>query len=342
MHQDDAQRFQNFIRTANDRELYRVNPRYLAQQLRWTEKQTLDVLAISTAEGIWQLEWDSHCAACGALVQQTGALADLHSHQHCPACGADGEINLDAEIVLRASLAEDVRKLDRKRRDSPDFRDQVDEHLGRVPSLRLINRPLFRQLLGEQVLPPNQSLGVQHVAVFFSDLQQSTRLYQHLGDAHAYKLVREHFEVIFDVVERHGGSAVKTIGDGVMGTFSDDAAALQGVIECITEMEKINQRENLAEEDCLRLKVGLHAGACIVVTLNGRLDYFGSTVNIAARLSDLAGGREVVLSQEMMINPAVNALVAKMRCKTEDKTRLRGVLSAVGICRLQLLDESGQ
>ncbi|HIE57858.1 MAG TPA: hypothetical protein EYP88_06490, partial [Anaerolineales bacterium] len=101
LHQDDAQRFQNFIRTANDRELYRVNPRYLAQQLRWTEKQTLDVLAISTAEGIWQLEWDSHCAACGALVQQTGALADLHSHQHCPACGADGEIN------QRENLAEE-------------------------------------------------------------------------------------------------------------------------------------------------------------------------------------------------------------------------------------------
>ncbi len=178
-------------------------------------------------------------------------------------------------------------------------------------------------------------MGVQNLAVFFSDLKRSTRLYQQLGDARAYELVRAHFDIVFDAVDWHGGSAVKTIGDGVMGTSFDSASALHGVTESIMGLDELNKQAGLSEEDCLHLKVGLHTGACIVVTLNGRLDYFGSTVNIAARLSDMAQGREVLLSKRVLDDPGARAFAEKMNCDQEQAAALRGVMQAVEICRLQ-------
>lgn len=333
--EEDLHQWVEFMRTAQDRELYRVNPLYLAEKLNWSEQRVLDMLTVSAAEEMWNLEWDSYCPACGYLVQSAPALRNLHSHQRCEMCGNESDIQLDQEVVTLASIDEDIRRLNHQRRDDPDFRDQVDENLGRMPSLHLINRPLFRQILGEQVLPPNQSLGVQNLAIFFSDLKQSTRLYQRLGDARAYALVREHFDIIFDAVDKHGGSAVKTIGDGVMGTFFDSASALRGVSESVTRLERVNQREKLSDEDRLRLKVGLHTGACIVVTLNGRLDYFGSTVNIAARLSDLAQGGEVILSKAVLADPQARALAESMHYDQEQETILRGMLQTVEVCRLR-------
>jgi len=331
----DLGQWNEFMRTAQDREVFRVNPRYLAKQLDWTEQQILDMLTVSVAEELWNLEWNSFCPACGNLVQSATELRELHSHQSCEMCGAEADIQLDQEVVAYASIAENIRRLDSQQRDDAKFRQQVDERLGRVPSLHLINRPLFRQILGEQVLPPNQSLGVQNLAIFFSDLKQSTRLYQRLGDARAYGLVREHFDTVFNAVERHGGSAVKTIGDGVMGTFFDSASALRGETESITGLEKVNQREGLSDQDRLRLKVGLHTGACIVVTLNGRLDYFGSTVNIAARLSDIAQGGEVILSKAVLADPQAQELVENMQCDQEQETALRGVQQPIEVCRLR-------
>jgi class 3 adenylate cyclase len=324
-----------FIRNADDRELYRVNPLYLAEKLGWSEQQVLDVLTLSTAEDLWSLEWDSHCGACGHLVQSATELSHLHSHQKCEACGSEGDIQLDREVIARASIDEGLRHLDRGRRDDPDFREQVDEKFGRLPSLHLINRPLFRDLLGEQVLPSNQSLGVQNLSIFFSDLKQSTQLYQRLGDARAYELVRAHFDIVFNAVARHGGSAVKTIGDGVMGTFFDSASALRGVAESVMGLNELNKEANLSGEDYLRLKVGLHTGACIVVTLNGRLDYFGSTVNIAARLSDMAQGGEVILSQKVLDDPDARAFAMQMKIDQEQFATLRGVTQAVEICRVR-------
>lgn len=327
--------WETLIRSADDRELYRVNPRYIAKKLGWDEQQVLDMLTLSTAEKLWKITWDSHCGACGNLVQSATELSDIHSPQTCQACGEEGDIHLDQELVARASVDNNVRKLDHRQRDDPDFREQVDEKLGRVSSLHLINRPLFRELLGEQVLPPNQSLGVQNLAVFFSDLKQSTRLYQRLGDARAYELVRAHFDIVFDAVERHGGSAVKTIGDGVMGTFFDSASALLGVTESVMGLGELNKQAGLLEDDRLRLKVGLHTGACIVVTLNGRLDYFGSTVNIAARLSDLAQGGEVLLSKKVLNDPGARSFAEAMNYDQEQLATLRGVMEAVEICRLR-------
>jgi class 3 adenylate cyclase len=62
-------------------------------------------------------------------------------------------------------------------------------------------------------------------------------------------------------------------------------------------------------ENPLTLKAGLHLGPCIAVTLNDRLDYFGSTVNMAARLEGLSSGSDVVISRAVYEDPDVRELL---------------------------------
>ncbi len=69
--------------------------------------------------------------------------------------------------------------------------------------------------------------------------------------------------------------------------------------------------------------------------MEGRLDYFGSTVNIAVRLSDLAQGGEVLLSKKVLDDPGARAFAEKMNCDQEQRATLRGVMQAVEIYRLR-------
>jgi class 3 adenylate cyclase len=94
------------------------------------------------------------------------------------------------------------------------------------------------------------------------------------------------------------------MGDAVMATFRNPVAALRAVW---------NAQSKIAErgEPMLWLKVGLHKGPCIVVNLNDRLDYFGSTVNITARLPAFSQGGELVFTEEINEDPEVQEFLAQ-------------------------------
>jgi class 3 adenylate cyclase len=332
----ELDQFKAYVQSADDQALYRLNPRYLAKRLQWSDTRTLDVLTLAVAENLWKLEWDTFCPGCGGLLQQADGLGHIAAHQVCPMCQWEGDIILDQMVTVYASLDPAVRKLNTNLAGNDAFRKQVDAEYGPVLALTLVNRPLFREVLGDQVLPHNQSLGVQHLAIFFSDLKSSTALYHRLGDATAYPLVRQHFLAIFAAVELHGGSAVKTIGDGVMGTFLTNAAALLGIVESVQAIGELNQQAGLRGANRLCLKVGLHAGPCIVVTLNHRLDYFGSTVNIASRLSHLSEGDDLLIS-EAVLEDAEAARIARGLGQAEKlSTTLRGFSTPMNIQRIRL------
>lgn len=332
---DDFQAFKSFVQSAPDYELYRVNPTYLAQRLGWALPKTLDVLTLAANENLVEMEWQTFCPSCSYGLAACSHLGDIHHDAGC-ACGWHGAVHLDQEVRLLASLNERVRPLDPAQREPEAFRQEQEFGLQPVSALMLVNRPLFRELLGEQTLPGNRSLGVQQLSIFFSDLKSSTALYQRLGDARAYELVREHFEVLFAAAEAHNGSAVKTIGDGVMGTFFRSADALQAIAQSLRGLAELNQRFALPPEDRLRLKFGLHSGSCIVVTLNHRLDYFGSTVNIASRLSGLAEGDDLFLSGAALAEEGVHSLATALGRLQPIQTQLRGVSEHVETYRLQI------
>ena len=86
--------------------------------------------------------------------------------------------------------------------------------------------PGFRRDFSQRHPPPGIALKVARVGLFFSDLTGSTQLYSNVGDAAAFKLVHDHFDVVIGLVERHEGTLVKTIGDAVMAVFADDLDGL--------------------------------------------------------------------------------------------------------------------
>jgi adenylate cyclase len=158
--------------------------------------------------------------------------------------------------------------------------------------------PEFRPLFSAEALRPGLALKVSNVAILFSDLCGSTALYSRVGDAAAFGLVTDCLGYGIDIVERHGGTLVKTIGDAVMAAFVDPRMAVAAGLEMLGRWGEFVATHPAAT--ALELKVGVNAGPCTVVTANGTVDYFGQTVNSAARVQHLAGPREAVLAEALL------------------------------------------
>jgi class 3 adenylate cyclase len=107
-----------------------------------------------------------------------------------------------------------------------------------------------------------------------------------------------------EAISAEGGAIVKTMGDSVMAAFRNPIEALRAVWKA---QAKISERG----EPMLWLKAGLHKGPCIVVNLNDKLDYFGSTVNIAARMPGFSQGGELIFSEEIRNDPEVNEFLSQ-------------------------------
>jgi len=187
----------------------------------------------------------------------------------------------------------------------------------------VISLQVFRDLFAAATLRPGDEAGVSQVALLFSDLQGSTALYERVGDAQAYNMVRDHFALLAGIVRDHDGAVVKTIGDAVMASFGDPAHAVKAALA----MQKA-----IASHD-LVLKVGVHAGPSVVVTLNDRLDYFGSTVNMAARLQGQSAGGDIVLSRTVADDPAVQAVLASLP-RRDEQVALKGFDRPIAFVRL--------
>jgi class 3 adenylate cyclase len=180
----------------------------------------------------------------------------------------------------------------------------------------------FRDMFSDEVLRPGDEVAIGTVTLMFTDLKGSTALYDRVGDAHAFHMVREHFAVLARTVREHDGAIVKTIGDAVMATFADPADAVRAALAIQS-----------APPEGLAIKMGLHSGPCVAVTLNGRLDYFGSTVNLAARLEGLSQGGDIVLSDRLASDPVVSAVISPLHSMVES-AELKGFGAPVSYRRL--------
>ncbi|HEX3279882.1 MAG TPA: DUF5939 domain-containing protein [Pyrinomonadaceae bacterium] len=162
----------------------------------------------------------------------------------------------------------------------------------------------FRDLFSSEALRPGEQISVGTLTVLFTDLRDSTRLYREIGDATAFGRVMNHFDVLKRVITDEDGALVKTIGDAVMAIFRRPVAALRAML---TAQELLAAPADGIQP--LTLKAGIHEGPCIAVTLNDRLDYFGSTVNMAARLESLSTGDDVVISHAIYDDAEVRELM---------------------------------
>jgi class 3 adenylate cyclase len=190
--------------------------------------------------------------------------------------------------------------------------DVLHEMLGRrkkfLTARTLLTNQTFRDLFRADMLDIDQRLKITSLTFVFTDLKASTELYERVGDLAAYDLVQAHFGVLNEVVARESGAVVKTIGDAVMASFPTPDRGIAAVLRMREAMNALNASRN--NEDLL-LKIGIHEGPCLAVTLNDRLDYFGQTVNIASRVQGLAMSRSIFATEPVVQYPDAARLLAE-------------------------------
>ncbi|MCW5771632.1 MAG: adenylate/guanylate cyclase domain-containing protein [Rhodospirillaceae bacterium] len=211
--------------------------------------------------------------------------------------------------------------------------DTLHDLLGRrrpfLTAKRLLSNQSFRDIYGTDALDADQRLKITSLTFLFTDLKGSTELYERVGDIAAYDLVRAHFQVLNEIVAAQAGAVVKTIGDAVMATFPTPDRGVSAALRMREAMRQLNEQRQ--REDLL-LKIGIHEGPCLAVTLNDRQDYFGQTVNIAARVQGLAVSREIFATESVVSHPEASKLLASSGLVPEPRHRgVRGVSEQVAI-----------
>jgi class 3 adenylate cyclase len=174
-----------------------------------------------------------------------------------------------------------------------------------------------------------QRLKITSLTFLFTDLKGSTELYERVGDLAAFDLVRAHFRVLNEIVAAEAGAVVKTIGDAVMATFPTPDRAISAALRMREAMRELNGGRD--GEDLL-LKIGIHEGPCLAVVLNDRQDYFGRTVNTAARVQALAGSRSILATQPVIADPQTSNLLKTRGLEPVAQTRaLPGIVERVPV-----------
>ncbi|MBI4191022.1 MAG: adenylate/guanylate cyclase domain-containing protein [Betaproteobacteria bacterium] len=191
------------------------------------------------------------------------------------------------------------------------------------------------------------------LTILFVDVSDSVRLYESLGDAVAFREVRECLTVFEEVAAGHHGRVVKTIGDGSMCVFPDVDSAMLAACE----MQARLQQRTMPHDRQIEIRIGLHHGP---VLLEGD-DVYGDTVNTASRMAQFAAAGQIITTGETVaqLSPAhrnatrrLDALPVKGKHDevtvhevlwqaSTDHTQMPGridtIIQRAGIARLRLL-----
>ena len=163
----------------------------------------------------------------------------------------------------------------------------------------------------------------EQLAILFTDVCDSTTIYESIGDARAHAAINRVFAVLTDKVKANHGKVIKTLGDGMVCQFGNADSALRAAWQ-------MQEGVRAAETDSgpkMMIKVSFTWGP--VVTEAG--DVFGDTVNVCARLVGAAGPEQVLTTQE-----TVDALSESLRasCRELYPLRVRGRAEEVKVCEV--------
>jgi adenylate cyclase len=266
------------------------------QQVAGGQSRTVDMRLPPWEYRVRSLKLDTPCVVrTSADAKHSAATISIHRPTLSPAA-----LELTPEVSLTL-----------KNDDTQPIVVMIERAAGRedaATASAVIAMSEFRTLFAEEVLSPETPISVGAVALMFTDLKASTSLYEEIGEAPAYALVRRHFDLLRDTIARCDGTIVKTIGDAVMAVFVDPAKAVEAAFEMHAALEADNTARG---EPALSLKIGIHHGACIAVTLNDILDYFGTAVNLAARIQKESHGGDLVLTEEIWCDPDVQQVLKR-------------------------------
>ena len=197
--------------------------------------------------------------------------------------------------------------------------ERVERDFRALRPSEVLSMPEFRHLFSSEHLALNVKLYLEEQTILFTDIVGSTQFYAESGDAKAFARVSNHFHEVFGEIERQGGVVVKTIGDAVMASFStpSDAIAAARDIQGLFHSER--------RDTPLRLRISIHSGPVLAVHLNTGVDYFGGTVNLAAKIQSGARGGEIAVSEAVYSRvlspgtPAQGGVEFSVECRSQSR-----------------------
>jgi len=276
-----------------------------------------------------------HLTSAGLLITVTGEAAT--AAQEAVLTLRDGNCVPDSVTVRPGKLKLRVRNDNPRRASLCLFHESVDvpssAKLTFAPFLtgkRVLTTQTFRDLFRTETIQSSGGLMVKDLVFVFTDIKGSTELYERIGDLKAFALVQQHFETLARVVRRHHGAIIKTIGDAVMATFLSPLDAVNATLDMYRDIEAFNRERGEHE---IFLKAGVHRGYAIAVTLNDQLDYFGQTVNIAARVQNLANADEIYVTEEIYGHEGVRHALKMLEVEPQS-AQLKGISSSQQVYRV--------
>ncbi|TGL17572.1 adenylate/guanylate cyclase domain-containing protein [Leptospira levettii] len=327
-----------FFDTSLPQDLFRINLKRLSEKTDVPFPQLLTLFLKLVDLGIFNLSWEYHCTHCNGIPDFKHNFSELQSEGECPACQVTFRNTLDKNIEVTFSSHPSFVEIPREIIDQAKEKmiNEVREKRLKMPDkyvsgLECLNNETFRELFGEQVLSIQESLAVETVSFLFTDIKGSTQMYSDLGDAKSYDIVREHFKILFATIARNNGIVVKTIGDAVMGSFIKPLDALYAALDAHREFAS----RQLSQVGYLKIKMGLHSGSAIVVNLNKSVDYFGNSVNLAARVQGSVEDHEISFTKRILDDAEVHKFLKSKRARIRHRDeKFKGINGSVDVYTL--------
>ena len=327
-----------FIDNAEPQQFFRLNLKLLSRQTQVPTHELLTIFLKLVDAGLFNLSWEYHCTHCNGIPGFEHKFSGLKSEGECAMCNLSFRNTLDKNIEVtftaHAAFVEIPPDVAEKAKEAminavKERRLAMPEYY--VSGLECMNNETFRELFGDQVLSTEESLAVETATFLFTDIKGSTQMYSDLGDARSYDIVREHFKILFTSISKNNGLVVKTIGDAVMGSFLRPLDALNAALEAHREFAG----RELSQAGYLKIKMGLHAGSAIVVNMNKSVDYFGNSVNLAARVQGSVEDHEISFTRRILDDNPVNAFLKTKRARLRHKAQnFKGINGQVDVYTL--------
>ena len=305
--------------------------------------------------------------AQGEIEEAEFTVAPGVYRYYCPITMSMGKMHVDSDSIGESELS--ISQLENSTFDPPEIRipagqvhlraenetvpisgliihedrledpipfESLDLHLS---GLEIIHYPEFREIFGNDALSQREKMTISGVAILFTDITGSTRMYEKLGDVQAYNIVRDHFQILIQSVQNHGGTIIKTIGDAVMASFISEDSAFLSIFDALERFKHYNEKKEMDQK--VNLKIGIHSGPAILVNLNESLDYFGSTVNKAARIQSLAASQQIAFSEEVLQAPGTRKMLLDhgTRKLKRKQASLKGLSGSHPVYFLSIADE---
>ena len=189
-----------------------------------------------------------------------------------------------------ASKIPDARYVEVTKQDDPSWTEEqtriVEDFLGVNPDAPASSR--------SDTLPSRGRKSGASRTIIYTDIEGNTDMLQRLGDDAWRAVLRDHERITRELLRAHGGTEVKTMGDGFMASFDSSTNA----VECAIDLQRSFAARNETSAESLLVRVGLNAGEPIEEDdPDGRVDLFGTAVTMAARIMGQGTGGEILVSE---------------------------------------------